>query len=304
MTTLKTASMQPHDAFVSLGDAFEQLADRSDDEGDWALFCAHDVGTKQHEELKNELASLGLRRFAPLATGTTGVVVEAANGQVVRISDKLGVSPDRAHVHEQIQPILRGETSHYTYEILPKLDTRVSIEDKLKFQEHVQGKNYYLADANVSRGDLGYLPDGTVIGVDIDAVGPRQNQEPHLLNDDEYLIASDQQSIFPYLQGTGFISKQEHYFPALMDGRIRDALSDQDISRLLNGDFEAVKAEKPECFEGITPDNLGDFIAIVRDYGWYPLQAQEIMRDMGKIKPAVAVDGETIDHTKRQREIQ
>lgn len=296
----------PRTEFVTLGEAFQRASDtyaaNHKDDGkehdNLAMYFAADVDTKGHEELSGLLSSLGFRRFAILAAGTTGVVLQTCNGQVIRISDKLGgPSGDRLEVHEELQAIFKGETSCYTFEILPKLDTSVSNVDCAALMNHLNEKGYWTGDFRSQGGDLGYLPDGTIVGVDYNAIDFAKAQEGHVLNDDQWLIASDKKSIFNYLHDTGFISKQEHFFPALRDGRPRGVLSDADIARLRKGELEQLRAEKPECLEGVTKENLAEFIMHVKDFGWYPSQALEIMIGNGHAAPVSRIEGASLAHS-------
>ena len=184
----------------------------------------------------------------------------------------------RTAVHEQQQSIMSGTHKKIAFEMLPKLNTKVSSVDSYTLDSHLGNKGYQVNHFLYSSGDLGYLPDGTVVALDKDGI-----DEPTLKTatpqDAPWLIRSNETSIFPYLHGTGYISKQEHFFPALVDHRVRGILSDDDIERLKKGELETMRKEKPECFTGVTAENLSDFVRLVKDEGWYPSQAQEIMHE-------------------------
>ncbi|NBO19805.1 MAG: hypothetical protein EBV03_11425 [Proteobacteria bacterium] len=245
---------------------------------------------KEVGKLAHDLSRIGLRRFASLAVGTHAIALETTEGQIIRIEDHINAGHgNRAEVHEQLQPIQSGVVKregspYFYYEILPKIDTNVSAEDARKYASHVTGKGYKLDHADHADGNLGYLPDGTVVGVDKNTLRPPASKRIVQADKSRWLVKAqpDQQSIFTYME-PGFISKQEKFFPAIADGRMRGVLTDSDIKRIEDGSFASLKDKKPECFKGITQENLDEFLHLVKDEGWYPRQAQAMMREAGTL---------------------
>jgi hypothetical protein len=294
--TKPTKPESPRTEYVTLEEAFQRAAKKfsGPDDQNLAKKFSDYFDEIEGQELSDQLSSQGFRKFAVLAAGTSGVTLQTTNGQVIRIGDmhaedEFGKPREmhRTHVHEQFQAIVRGELTHLMYEVLPKFDTNVLEDDAAAFKQHLIAKGYATHDFDHLRGDLGYLPDGSVGGVDLNAINLGDRDKPHLCKTDRHmLIESDQESIFPYLHGSGFISKQEHFFPAIRDGRPRGVLTDADIQRLEKGELELVRPLKPECLVGITRDNLSEFLMEVRDFGWYPSQALEILIDHGHASPA------------------
>lgn len=287
----------PREEYLRLQDAIQQLAEqaRTSHIDSTALrFC--EGSTKEVSKLAHDLARSGHRRFAPLAAGTHAFALQTTAGQIIRIEDNLNAAIGRrAIVHEELQPIQAGECKKdgsvvFCYEFLPKLDTRVSPEDAARFHAHIRGKGYKADHGDADDGNLGYLPDGTVIGVDKNALKPVAKPSVNKADKSNFLVSgrADQESIFEYLHGSRLISKQEKFFPAVADGRIRGVLSDDDITRLRDGKLAQIREKKPECFRGISDANLDEFIHLVQHEGWYPSQAREIMREHGTLEEASA----------------
>lgn len=283
---------QPNnEAYVPLQEAIQQLAHTDTGrlrKSEALLFFTN--SQKELGKLAHDLARAGMRRFAPLAVGTHAIALETTDGQIVRIEDHINAGHgQRAEVHEQLQAIQSGVVKreghpYFCYEVLPKLDVNVSAEDTKQFKAHVTSKGYKLDHADHTEGNLGYLPDGTVVGVDKHALRVPASKEMIKADRAKWLVQArpGQQSVFAYVEN-GFISKQEKFFPAIADGRMRGVLTDNDIRHLGEGNFPTLKANKPECFTGITPDNLEEFVYLVKDQGWYPHQAQAIMRQLGSL---------------------
>ncbi|MBY0408347.1 MAG: hypothetical protein K2Q01_11710, partial [Rickettsiales bacterium] len=168
-------------------------------------------------------------------------------------------------------------------EILPKLDTKVGKADAERFCSHVRSKGYKLDHSDCDDGNLGYLPDGTVVGVDKHCIRVTTTPQITAADKSHWLVFKPHvPSLFPYLDAQGYISKQEHCFPALTSG-VRGVLTNRDIENLENGKFAAVRDKKPECFKGITEDNLEEFIYLVKDQALYPSQARAVLREHGMI---------------------
>lgn len=254
---------------------------RSDDDLEHELL-ASDFANSGAEDF---FAQLGFRKFAAIARGSTGFVFETTQNQIIRFQytgdDK--AKYNRPPIYEVLQTI----TSNYigdeiVYAILPKVLPTNNYLLTNDFIRHLESKNYSVGHCDALRNDAGHLPDGTMIGIGKDVIDP-----PEVIKlveaDKAWLVESDRPSIFLYLHGKGYISKQEHFFPALMDGHPRGVLCDDDIERLRGGELETLRGEKPECFEGINSTNLDAFIGLVKDEGWYPSQAQEIMRERGTL---------------------
>ncbi|MBY0355683.1 MAG: hypothetical protein K2Q12_08155 [Rickettsiales bacterium] len=227
----------------------------------------------------------GFRSFAPVACGSSGAVFKTTAGQVLRLRyvlDKSDTVPPE-EIHEQLQTVKHGTWDSYFYEIMPQIETDVTQKEADAFERHLKAKGYSVEDFTYYSGDIGKLPDGTLVGVDKDAINA--DEKKFTAADKNWLIESDQESIFPYLHGTGYISKQEHFYPALRDKRVRGVLSDSDLQRLQQGELEALRLEKPECFDAVTAENLGQFVELVKG-GLYPSQAQEMLHTSARGVPA------------------
>lgn len=238
------------------------------------------AGLAEFSEFDKFLAEQGFRSFAPLACGSQAVALKTTGGQVLRFrhvsSPTHALKP--AATHEQLQCIQHGLHKYIEYDILPQLKTDVSEQEQDSFLEHIGSKGFSNNQLRAYKGDLGRLPDGTIVSVDKDGIDQSRLKIPKQITaaDRNWLIESDQESIFPYLHGTGFISKQEHFYPALRDKRVRGVLSDSDLQRLQQGELETLRLEKPECFDTVTAEDLGQFVELVKG-GLYPSQAQEML---------------------------
>ncbi len=252
------------------------------------MYLAH---LESDDSLLKELRKRGFRRFAPLTVGSHGFILETTQNQIIRITDHSNTEKPRARVHEELQPITTGEAGYFSFEILPKVPTKVRKVDADQFVKDLKSKEYIKHFDTIDdgygymlEGDLGYLPNGKVVGVDKEAIVEKDMKRKLVDADKERLVEAKpgQKSIFDYVP-PGYITDVEDLLPAIADGRARGVLSDDDINALRNGKFEELKDIKPECFTGITEKNLGEFIKLVDEQGWYPSQAQEIMTTLGMI---------------------
>ena len=301
------APEKPREAYTDLLSACK--SSRRDSSQELAEYLARKRDGTQ--SVLDQLARVGFRKFALLAAGGTGTVLETTAGQVIRLQSIIedGDELPRRKIIEHLQPIHFGLDRNASFEVLPKLCTKLSEEQSEEIRGHTLKKYDDANHADPDKGDLGLLPDGTAVLVDKDATdtykdGRRIPDELPFdpVRDAAYVVKSDQESIFPSLQGTGYISRQEYFFPALVDGRIRGVLSDDDIARLKNGEFAAVQEKAPECFHGITEENLSEFITLVKEEGWYPSQAQDIMRERGTlIEPDTQVSSATATEATRAK---
>ena len=121
--------------------------------------------------------------------------------------------------------------------------------------------------------DIGYLPDGTAIFLDPQIMRHDEDYTFNSTKDADWVIEDPKQRLSRFNLPKGIISKQEHYYPELLDGRVRGILPEEDRWRLNKGELEQLRLEKPECFIGISKENLPDFMQLVFEEGSYPKQA-------------------------------
>lgn len=270
--------------------------------------------TDNLEDIANQLKSMGFRRLNLIGSGSSALVFEVGGNQVIRLMVEGAVEKERVqhptvlqNIAESTQSIPNNE-NRIIYEIQPKLSHYVNHTNKAyqRIASEFLKVGIRLDTDLVEPEQFGILKDGTPVILERDVSyqiyhplkpGGKYNTPPDLLlspppcpNFSEWLIESDLDSTITGVP-KGFISKQEHFFPALRDHRVRDVLSDADIERLRQGELEDMREEKPECFEGITEDNLSEFIELVQNDGCYPSQAQQIMKEKGIIsdQPKVRV---------------
>jgi hypothetical protein len=260
--------------------------------------------------------------------------------QVIRFN--LGTEDPRALALEQIQPIPGHDhisilpekpNNKMIYDILPMVPKRMHKEQWHSFLLHMKEKYGMdvpiITDAVLDSENARSFPDGPPVGVDQDftrlpdesAEVPYNTIKYDPKRDAAYVVTGKvdvngnpiQSRLFGEDKKNGFlpagtISVQEEYFPALMDGRIRGVLSDEDRVRLETGGIEAfnqLRKEKPECFmfpligdlspeekiafqtgglsalcdlrpQGfmqVTPENLSKFMQMVFEDNMYPAQA-------------------------------
>ena len=265
--------------------------------------------------VEKEFSTAGLRQFALLAGGSTGAVIDTTEDQIIRL-ERVNTDDAKAPRLKSvmlIQPIPPYRVDgNIASESLVKLNTQMSREDALKFAEHLEENGYKLGDFNPAfisemKGDAGYMRDGTPIVIDKGGLdmASSEEREGHTVSSEwiekhkQWLspkVDDDHESIFPWLHGTGYISKQERLYPAIADGRIRGVLSDADLALLSveneverNQNFEKLREIKPECFCGaegsINNRNLEEFVALVGEQGLYPSQARQVLDKEHRLGP-------------------
>lgn len=239
--------------------------------------------------MRATLSSLGFRRFSRegVKSGSSAAVLPIIEGQVVSIRTRVTRGEKRVTELEQLQPIDHHDLGMIGIAVLPQLEEEPPADAVAAFDKRMCAKGY-ITVINPGKGDVLLGKDGKIYGVDKHMLGMKDGvrQTFNLERDRDYLAKKkpgDRESIFEWLHGTGYISSQERTYPAINDGRVRGVLPDKDRARLEQGELGELRREKPECFRGITKDNLHSFITLVFDEGWYPVQAQEIMQERGEI---------------------
>lgn len=229
--------------------------------------------------LEKELVARGFRKFKLIGAGSMGIVVETTNHQVIRICRErthADVAHFRARALQESQSIEMGERGRLLYEILPQypqehgdFSAQERLKNNLEAREYLRPEDHFKDNGR----DTGYLSNGAAILLDPDSLdGTRSYAYDPVLDADWVVDAPDMKSKrFDLPEGK--ISLQEHDCPALMDGRVRGILSDDDRLRLMAGELEALRAEKPECFVGVTQAQLPEFVHYVFDEKMYPAEA-------------------------------
>lgn len=271
------------------------------------------------------LAASGIRHLGrAVAGGNSCLYFTLPEGQRLRVSRKLEQDSRtrRAPQPEQLQAITAMNLGNLEFEVLPAVADAATADSHAALLAHAQQRGLRLQDVSFENGDSRRLPDGTPIFVDRDAVLHGDNGQQPAQGAEAYrdflspIPRRDprRSRLFPQLHALGdhehqYISKQEQYYPALLDGRIRGMLTESDRKRLEAGELDALIAEKPECFlfvtaevpgardpairhaPGgmqhlyalaepsqrfcITPETLPDFLHKVFDERRYPVQALE-----------------------------
>ena len=243
--------------------------------------------------LEEELAAKGLRAFKPLAAGSSGIVVELPEHQVMRICynmnafnkgskpfDTKSFRPNALHQLHSIDTATSNSDGSLIYEIMPKLSQQegvtAALERLIKSTKSLLTGSKSVKNMDI---DVGYLADGTAYFLDPDILKSDIKHTYNPTRDKEWVIVAPgkKSKVFSFLP-EGLISKQEAEFPSLMDGRIRGVLAYSDRARLEAGELEKVRAEKPECFnENIKKENLSEFIHHIFDERLYPEEAIRLM---------------------------
>lgn len=247
--------------------------------------------------LEAELAAKGFRSFKPIVYGSTGVVLQTTDDQVIRICQMRthkDLSLFRAKALQEVQAIERVDNGKLVYEILPQYvmngDPKAfqALGDNLKERGHIPKKE------KLKKEDVGYTDNGRLaMLLDPDSLDNTKTYHYDPVKDKPWIVKRPGQKSVQFDLPEGIISKQEADCPALMDGRVRGVLTDQDKERLEAGEIKALRAEKPECFEGIADKNLPEFMQYVFGDGMYPQAATKLIQKTAVEKTGVPfkVDG-------------
>lgn len=229
--------------------------------------------------LEKELVARGFRKFKLIGAGSMGIVVETTNHQVIRICRERtheDLTHFRAQALQEAQSIEMGERGRLVYEILPQYpQDHGDFSAQKRLKKNLEARGYLRPEDHFkdSGQDTGYLSNGEAILLDPDSLNGTRSYVYDPVLDAAWVVDAPGMKSKRFDLPEGKISLQEHDCPALMDGRVRGILSDDDRMRLEAGELEVLRAEKPECFTGVTQERLSVFMDYVFQQNMYPEEA-------------------------------